>query len=176
MANSGVTGTTCAINHVALSVDDLDQAVQWYTENLGFCEIIPSAYMDREKDPKGIVFRVYGGELHKVKVAYLEASNSVGFEIFQFIDPKSEAGTVQQPTRFDARSWTQGGFFHVAVTAAEPQKLASKIEDAGGRRVGDAVTLSNGHTALYVQDPWGNAIEICSTNFFDLITSANRHG
>lgn len=50
----------CRFNHVAVAVDDLDAAVKWYTEVLGFHQIIPAAHMNRNQDPYGIVFRGKG--------------------------------------------------------------------------------------------------------------------
>ncbi|KAI1613893.1 Glyoxalase/Bleomycin resistance protein/Dihydroxybiphenyl dioxygenase [Exophiala viscosa] len=161
----------CKFNHVGVAVDDLDAAVKWYTDTLGLHQIIAPAHMNRKQDPNGIVFRVYGSDLHEVKVAYLGFENQIGFEIFQFVDPPHHGGTVACPARFDAQAWTRGGFFHIAVTAAEPETLAQKVQTAGGKRVGKSVTLPNGETALYVQDPWGNVIEVCSADFKRLITS-----
>ncbi len=113
---------------------------------------------------------VYGPDLHDVKVAYLGAENQIGFEIFQFIDPPHQGATIASPALFDARAWTRGGFFHIAVTTTEPEMLAERVQVAGGKRVGKSVTLPNGETALYVQDPWGNVIEVCSADFERLIT------
>lgn len=33
------------------------------------------------------MFKIYGDNVHKVKVAWLTTGNGVGFEIFEFIDP-----------------------------------------------------------------------------------------
>lgn len=80
------------------------------------------------------------------------------------------------PATFDARAWTRGGFFHIAVTTAEPETLADKVQAAGGKRVGETATLPNGETALYVQDPWGNVIEVCSADFEHLVTPRAGEG
>ncbi|EXJ63557.1 uncharacterized protein A1O5_11318 [Cladophialophora psammophila CBS 110553] len=163
-------GVNCKFNHVALSVDNCDAAAKWYMETLGFRRIIPNATMHRTQDPDGIVFRVYGDDLHHVKVAYLGTGNQIGIEIFEFIDPNYRGGTTTSPTPFNPQAWTQGGFFHIAVTAPDPEALAMKVVQAGGKEFGQAVILPNGEQARYVQDPWGNVFEICSTDFDSLIT------
>lgn len=56
------------------------------------------------------------------------------------------------------------------MTARDPEALAIKVIRAGGKEFGQAVTLPNGEQARYVLDPWGNAIEICSTDFEALVT------
>jgi hypothetical protein len=100
----------------------------------------------------------------------LGTGNHIGFEIFEFINPRYEGGTLTSPTPFNKHAWIRGGFFHIAVTAGDPPNLARKVEQAGGKKVGETVKLENGETALYVQDPWGNAIEIVSTDFETLLT------
>lgn len=102
-------------------------------------------------------------------MAYLGIGNQIGFELFEFVRPRYEGNTSASPKLFDQKSWTSGGFFHIAVTTADPDMLATKVEQSGGRRVGKTVILPNGETALYVQDPWGNAIEIVSTDFEALV-------
>lgn len=47
----------CRFNHVALSVDNLDAAVTWYTDTLGFRQTVPNAYMSREMNPEGVIFQ-----------------------------------------------------------------------------------------------------------------------
>ena len=70
---------------------------------------------------------------------------------------------------FNEDSWTRGGFFHICLTAADPHGLAEKVIRAGGAQVGETVKLGNEETALYVQDPWSNVIEVASTDFESLI-------
>lgn len=102
-------------------------------------------------------------------MAYLGTGNRIGFELFEFVEPRYEGSTIASPKSFDRKSWISGGFFHIAVTTSNPDILAKKVEESGGRRVGKTAILANGETALYVQDPWGNAIEIVSADFETLV-------
>ncbi|KIW23055.1 uncharacterized protein PV07_11287 [Cladophialophora immunda] len=126
--------------------------------------------VDREENPADIIFDIYPKELRKAKIAVMTAGNGVGVEFFEFIDPK-----MTQAAAFDI---TRGGVFHVAVTDPHPEELCSKIIAAGGKKIGKPVSpfplsvdgFKDG--ALYLQDPWGNTIEIVSCNLELLL--ANR--
>lgn len=108
---------------------------------------------------------VYDEELQAVKIAYLGTGNSVGFEIFEFEDPKYDSVSTDP----FVNRYTSGGFFHIAITAPEPEELTKYVLKGSGRQIGETVQLSNGETAAYVQDPWGNVIEIVSVSFERLL-------
>lgn len=150
-------------NHVGISVPNLEDAATWYIDVLGFRRIRPDTESDRNIEPNSAVFGIYGNSLQKVKMAYLSTGNGVGFEIFEFVDP-----TYKKPNEFD---YTRGGFFHVAITVADPDAMAQKVIEHGGKRIGETVELY-GERALYLQDPWGNVLEFLSCSFHELM--ANR--
>jgi hypothetical protein len=105
-----------------------------------------------------------------VKVAFLTTGNSVGFELFQFIDPP-----MSVPASFD---YTRGGVFHLAVTDNDPEEMCRKVIAAGGKKIGATVVPASAagdgqkECTLYCADPWGNTIEMCSCSFEKLM--ANR--
>ena len=47
----------CNFNHVGLSVENLEVAVEWYKTAFGFDRIIPDVVMRQQDDPNGIIFR-----------------------------------------------------------------------------------------------------------------------
>ncbi|KAJ4290268.1 hypothetical protein N0V90_010483 [Kalmusia sp. IMI 367209] len=145
-----------AINHIGIHVPDLDAAVKWYTKHFGFKQIRSNMSFDRTAMPSATIFRIYGNKLHKVEVAFLSASNDVGFELFQFIDPP-----MSEPSSFE---YTRGGVFHIAVTDPDPVAVLERVVQAGGKLIGEPVEIPRGEghekmVALYLQDPWGNVIE-----------------
>ena len=153
------------VNHIAVAVPDCEAAIEWYTNILGFRKLRKSIQiMDRAKNPNANLFRIYGDKVNKAKVAFLTTGNGVGFELFEFIDPKMEHGAT-----FDI---TRGGFFHIAVTAPDPDSLCEKVIAAGGSKMGETVMPfgpEEDDNALYFQDPWGNTIEVVSCSFEQLI-------
>ena len=51
------TNLALHLNHVAVSVSDIDAAVKWYTEVLGFRQLKPKVTLKRAEEPNGIIFR-----------------------------------------------------------------------------------------------------------------------
>ncbi|KAF2111434.1 Glyoxalase/Bleomycin resistance protein/Dihydroxybiphenyl dioxygenase [Lophiotrema nucula] len=151
-------------NHVAISVPDCDAAVDWYGKVFGFKRIRSDRMTDRASSPDAPIFKIYDNALHKVKIAWLGTGNSVGFEVFEFIDP----GHKPKPD-FE---YNRSGFFHIAVTAPDPDAVCKLAVENGGKQVGETVSMGGEESALYLSDPWGNVVEVLSCSFEALM--ANR--
>lgn len=155
------------INHIALSVPAISDAVQWYQDILGF-QLIGNTihHIKRSETPESAIFHIYPSSLNEVKIAYMATGNGVGFELFEFLDPKSYA----PDSSFE---YHRGGFFHACVTDADPEGLAERMVAAGGKRIGKMVDPTGaGVKCLYAQDPWGNVIEILDVSFERLASLA----
>ncbi|KAJ3535075.1 hypothetical protein NM208_g7284 [Fusarium decemcellulare] len=153
------------INHVAVSVSDIEAATKWYSRVLGFQVIGDRIFhIKRSENPSAAIFAIYGDTLQEVKLAYMVTGNGVGFEVFQFLDP----GFKASPVDFE---YNRGGFFHICVTDANPDALADRIVREGGKRQGITVKVAGGTaTCAYVKDPWGNVIEILDSSFDRMAT------
>lgn len=155
------------VNHVAIAVPDIDAAVKWYSEVLGFVLLAPVSGRERATDPNGGVFKIYPPDLNGVRIAWLSASNGVGVELFEFQDPKTQDNGESS---FE-KVYHRGGYFHICITVPDVDEFAKKVIEAGGRQIGKTVQMYE-HKALYVADPWGNAIELLPCSFDQLL--ANR--
>ncbi|KAJ4250904.1 hypothetical protein NW762_011554 [Fusarium torreyae] len=91
----------------------------------------------------------------------MATGNGVGFEIFEFINPRIKAAKT-----FEAE-YERAGFFHICVTDADPEGLARRFEAEGGRRIGKTVDPSGKGeiTCLYLSDPWNNVVEVLDVGF-----------
>ncbi|KAF2400944.1 hypothetical protein EJ06DRAFT_556417 [Trichodelitschia bisporula] len=152
-----------AVNHVAISVPDLDAGVEWYTTHLGLTKLRPNASYDKSKDPSAAIFAVYPERLQRVNVAFLSAGNGVGVELFQFVEPAYKKPSAD----FE---FERGGFFHAAFTVPNPDAVAERIVASGGELVGKTVKVGPDDDALYLRDPWGNTLELLSISFERLMS------
>ena len=158
------------MNHIALHVPDIEKAIEFYTGILGFRSLkSDNLRYRRAENPDAPIFRIYDDdELNEVVNAFLSTRDGVGLELFQFIDPP-----MSERASFNYR---RGGVFHFAITHANPEALAQRVVVEGGKRIGEAVTLSPGTTnidakvALYFQDPWGNTVEVINSSFVEMTT------
>ncbi|KNG91520.1 hypothetical protein ANOM_000015 [Aspergillus nomiae NRRL 13137] len=154
-------------NHVAISVLDCKAASEWYTEVFGF-QLVGNQihHIARSERPDDPIFSIYPASLNEVKMAYMTTGNGVGFEIFEFCDPKAYV----PETAFE---YHRGGFFHVCVTDSDPDSLAAKMVQAGGKRIGSTVHPVRDVVCLYAADPWGNVVEILDASFDRMATMAS---
>jgi catechol 2,3-dioxygenase-like lactoylglutathione lyase family enzyme len=167
------------VNHIAVRVTDLEKAVKWYQEILGFdlinCDVIAT-------DDSSLIasnFRAIFGPHVKVKVAWLSAGNQVGFEIFEFVEPKAEL----RPNNFE---YWKSGFFHICITDPNIDELCRKIEESGGlmqisqkdekqcKEILIASERNTDHKLVYCKDPFGNIVEIL-TRSYEQVTGSNLH-
>jgi catechol 2,3-dioxygenase-like lactoylglutathione lyase family enzyme len=152
------------LNHIAISVPDLEAAATWYEEVFGFRRIRKDSVTARTQAPDAAIFKIYGQQLKEVKIAYLSTGNSIGFELFQFVDPPYKKPEV------DGFDFARGGLFHFAVTVADLDAAAKLIQEKGGKLIGEGVEVYGEH-ALYAADPWGNVIECLTTSFETLLSN-----
>ncbi|KAL2835664.1 Glyoxalase/Bleomycin resistance protein/Dihydroxybiphenyl dioxygenase [Aspergillus pseudoustus] len=146
-------------NHVAVSVPNCKAAADWYSKVLGFQLIGNRIHcIKRSERPNDPIFSIYPASLNEVNMAYMTTGNGVGFELFEFLDPK----TYVPETTFE---YHRGGFFHVCVTDSDPDALADSIVREGGKRIGSTVSPVTDVICLYAADPWGNVVEILDASF-----------
>jgi catechol 2,3-dioxygenase-like lactoylglutathione lyase family enzyme len=156
------------INHIALSVTDLNSAIKWYKEVFGFSVINGPVEIVVDDSPLGIAAKdIHGPKLKKMRVVWLSSGNLVGFEIFEYIDPKAERRTN------DNFEYWKSGFFHICITDPNIEELCKRISESGGRQRSKIweITPNNGYKIVFCEDPFGNIIEIYTHGYEQTITS-----
>lgn len=157
---------TYPLNHVAISVPDAAAASKWYVEVMGFQLLRPLTTVDRAKMPNAAIFKIYPSDLNKVTTCCMSTTNGIGIELFQFHDPKI---TAETSANF-ANDYKRGGFFHIGVTAPDIEALAQKAIAAGAKKIGETVPVFD-QEAMYIEDPWGNVVELVSVSFERLMSN-----
>jgi len=105
------------INHIAISVPNLDAAVKWYMEVLGFTAVKQAVEIVADGSLKGRAIKdIHGPKIKKMRMAWLSTANQVGFEIIEYVQPKAERRT-------DNFEYWKSGFIHICITDPDIEGL-----------------------------------------------------
>jgi catechol 2,3-dioxygenase-like lactoylglutathione lyase family enzyme len=147
---------TRAFAHVGITVSDIEAALDWYQDVLGFDRLTGPLDVDRNESHLGdVADELYRDtDFESVRLAHLTTANQVTVELFEF--DKTTGNTTTDPTT--------PGISHISVIDSEVEELANEIEDAGGERRSDVRRLfpDQDYRLAYCEDPFGNIIEIYS--------------
>jgi len=164
-----------AINHIAVSVTDIYQAMRWYHDILGMTVLVDPlevSYPSLKPDTVKISERVkavFGEKFGKLLICHLSSANGVGIELFQFIEPRAE----RRQNGMNFEYW-KTGFFHIAVTEPKIEELAKKIASSGGKKKTNVMEINPSSDKkeeeerkkiCFCEDPDGNVIEIYSHSY-----------
>ncbi len=129
-------------SHTGFCVVDLDRARRFYTEALGFTEVLAFDVTGPE------AARLMGlPEPVRLRVVYLRLDGFV-LELLAFDDPPPE-----QPTDWSIR---RPGLTHVSVMVDDLDAACARVEACGGRVLGRRRVAG----ALFVEDPEGRPLEL----------------
>ncbi|MDO6451789.1 VOC family protein [Oceanobacillus profundus] len=144
-----------AITHIGLSVPDIEAAIKWYGEVLGFKLIAgPYTFVSELEKEHNMTNDLLGKNIKKMRNAHLVSQNQVGLELFEFQEPKME----------DRGKQDYQGYFHICLIADDLEKLADKIAKTGGKKRSEIWNTWEGkpYYLVYCEDPFGNIIELYS--------------
>ncbi|MFQ6391498.1 VOC family protein [Priestia aryabhattai] len=147
-----------AITHVGLAVPDVEKAVQWYEQVLGFKRIAGPYTFNAEEEPaENMTQDLLGSRIKKMKNVHMTADNQVGIELFEFNKP-------QMPLVLKDSDEQYQSYFHMCLIADDVEKLADKIEQSGGKKRSQVWNTRPGkpYYLIYCEDPFGNIIELYS--------------
>jgi len=152
-----------SMNHIAVSVTDINLALRWYRDVMGFTLLMGPIEISTEPSNSHIAkvaSSIFGPRMKKMLLCHMSSANGVGFEIFQFVEPKAEL----RKNNFD---YWKNGFFHIAVTDPNIEELVKQIASSGGRQRSDIFELvpGSGRRICFCEDPFGNIIEIYTHSY-----------
>lgn len=147
-------------SHIGISVTDLDAAVQFYTQVLGWYLIMPPTTITEDQSAIGVMCTdVFGAGWQSFRIAHLSTGDRVGVEIFQFL------GAEKPLNNFEYR---KSGVFHFCVQDPDLEGLAARIVAAGGKQRMPVRYYFPGekpYRMVYMEDPFGNILEIYSHSY-----------
>ena len=149
------------MNHVGITVTDIQAATDWYIEVLG-CNVLmnPAHIPDDGGYFSEIVSDIFGKGFKSIKMAHLVTGDGIGIELFEFTKAKS----VIPENNFE---FWKTGIFHICLTEPNIEKLAQQIEKTGGKKRSKVWQLwpEKPYKVCYCEDPWGNIIELSSHSY-----------
>jgi len=164
-----LTQTPRTFSHIGLSVPDLDAAVEFYSEVLGFYVVMsPSEAIEDNSAIGTMCTDVFGPGWGSLRIAHLSTADGIGIEIFEF------PGNYAPEEKLEHK---RHGTFHFAVQDPDIEALAQRIVDAGGRQrmpVREYFPGSKPYRMVYVEDPFGIVFELYSHSY-ELTYSAGAY-
>jgi catechol 2,3-dioxygenase-like lactoylglutathione lyase family enzyme len=158
-----MTPRTLGITHVGLTVPDLDRAIAWYREVLGWELTMGPTELEAGETFTGRQVReVFRREEVRFRLAHLDPGGDAVVELFEFGEPAGGG-----PAQFE---FWRTGVFHVCLVADDIHALAASIAREGGQQQMDVQPIVEGepHLMCYCADPFGNVLELYSHRHRDV--------
>lgn len=164
-----MTTTPRTFSHIGLSVPDLDAAVTFYSEVMGFYVLMKPSEVVEDDSAIGVMCTdVFGPGWQRLRIAHLSTGDGIGIELFEF------AGNHPPEDNFAFR---RHGTFHFAIQDPKLEQLLEKIVAAGGKQrmpVREYFPGEKPYRMVYVEDPFGNVFELYSHSY-ELTYSAGAY-
>ena len=144
-----------ALNHVGMTVPDIDRAIDWYSAVLGFQLIYRRTLEQRPAVPE--VREIFGARFGRAHQAHMLGAKGVGLELFQFLDPP----VVDPQDNF--RYYEP--VFSTSAYRPGPRRARRRILEHGGRQRTKICSSSmDGPVASYIaRIRLGISLRLCHT-------------
>ena len=159
-----------SFSHIGITVPDIEKAVQFYSEIMGWYIIMaPSVVVEEKETAIGkMCIDVFGEGWGEFKIAHLSTSDGIGIELFSF------SKGVKKAPEF---SPFNTGLFHFCVQDPEIENLVAEIVAAGGKQrmpIREYYPNEKPFKMCYVEDPFGIVFEIY-THSYELTYSSGAY-
>lgn len=158
-----------AFSHIGISVPDLEAAVEFYTQVLGWYVIMEPSVIKEDDSAIGIMCSdVFGPNWGSFKIAHLSTADRIGVEFFEFTNAERPENNFE---------YWKTGVFHFCVQDPDVEGLAERIVAAGGKQRMPVRYYFPGekpYRMVYCEDPFGNILEIYSHSY-ELTYSAGAY-
>jgi catechol 2,3-dioxygenase-like lactoylglutathione lyase family enzyme len=141
---------TCGIEHVGLSVSNLDRSISFYCGILDF-------KLDRiiESGPEMGLGRIVGMDDAEARIAHLSSKKAM-LELFEYRKPRG------RPIRKDTRQ-ADLGFIHIGIETEDLKEDYLCLKEKGVRFLGNPVEFRPGVWVVYFYGPDGEVCELRQT-------------
>ncbi len=147
-------------SHIGLSVPNLEQAISFYSEVMGWYIIMKPSDVVEDDSPIGVMCTdVFGAGWEKFRIAHMATGDRVGIELFEF--PNNE----QPENNFE---FWKTGIFHYAIQDPDIEGMVEKIVAHGGKQrmpIREYYPGEKPYRMVYCEDPFGNLVELYSHSY-----------
>jgi lactoylglutathione lyase/glyoxylase I family protein len=134
------------INHFGIVVPDLEAATEFYTKIMGL-KLIEI----RERDGLGIS-QVLGYTDTRIRVADVSTGTGQTIELIEYVNPLPKTSKSSQRAELKAS--------HIAFNVNNIYETYESLIEQGGQSLNPPIEVTKGKTVCYLQDPFGNWIEL----------------
>ena len=151
------------LNHVGVTVPDVEAAIRWYGEVFGFRCIMGPRVLRAGSAATSETGQLFGSDFRVAYQAHLLTGGGAGIELFQFVEPAAES---REPGLGNLRP----GPWHLCLTEPDVAAGAERVVSAGGRRLSPVQEFVPGRPwhLVYCADPWGNVLELMSHSYAEV--------
>jgi len=135
------------IDHTALSVPDMDQAIEFYSGVLGFEVEMNAGWPSGAKPLDDLV----GLEDSASKVAMLRLGDTK-LELFQYQNPEGKAQNPDRPV-------CDHGIIHLCLAVSGIEEEYERLKKEGVRFNSSPIDMGR-ECCVYGRDPFGNVLEL----------------
>ncbi|OBI50577.1 glyoxalase [Mycobacterium kyorinense] len=170
--SSAPPAAALAINHIGVTVPDIHAAIDWYGTVFGFRCIMGPRVLEATGHTEAAP--VFGNRFRQAWQAHLLSGNSVGIELFQFIDPPTRG---PRPPH-EPVPWLDRGLWHLCIAHPDVQAMVNHIVGHGGTLLTPPTQFVPGRpwTLAYAADPWGTALELMSHSYAEAFSNWPQPG
>jgi catechol 2,3-dioxygenase-like lactoylglutathione lyase family enzyme len=138
------------VDHVGLTVTDLDAAIAWYGAVFGL-EVLQGPDVIGGDEPR--VRDIFGPDVADFRLAYLGSGAGPRLQPFEFTKPAVERSA-------ESFAYWRTGISHIGLGCADVAATVERLEAHGGRRRSAIHGAAPGPVYCYCEDPDGNVIEV----------------
>ena len=150
-----------AFSHIGLSVTDLEKAVKFYKDVMGWYVVMEPSEVVEESDTAigQMCIDVFGKGWGTFKIAHMVTSDKIGIELFEF------SNSTQPENNFE---FWKSGVFHFSVQDPDIEGMVQKIVAHGGKQrmpIREYYPNEKPYRMCYVEDPFGIIFEVYSHSY-----------
>ena len=137
------------LNHTGFVVTDIEEAIKFYCDGIGLNLRFQVEAGSQE------LSQLLGYDEVQVKAAFVGGIDGHSLEIIEYVNPKTE---IRDSSEQHRRNVT--GASHLSFNVQDIDEVLARVEPMGAKVNNPPVELIDGLRCVYLQDPWGNWVEL----------------